>query len=1001
MRPHKLIINAFGPFADTQQIDFSGDDFILITGATGSGKTSIFDAIMFVLYGVLPGTRDSKTAVSNFRKPDDIPYVEMSFSIRMGMYKVLRVPPYVRPAKRGENRLVEEQGKVILSNLKNEVWEILPGNPTEINDRIQGLLYLRAEEFSKIVLLPQGEFQNFLVADTAEKISLFKKLFPVHEHEMISEAVKETANNKKNEIQSALAAQKKLSELFNPETCDSHHEALNEHLKNLEKAMIEAREDSEKAIQEFTRAEALDGFFREYETIQNDLSLHRIKEKEIITIKTKIGYARQAQILKPFYDNVQHVTKEYDEKTIRFEKMKAFLEEQTALLRKSEIDVVRIPVLEKENVENHKLLGKLNHLLPRLQALQVNVRQLNMITENYQNLLQKNKSLKQYIDEINIKIETEKKLISLIDHEISGSDAIMKRLYNLYQVKNDLDVSAKFEAEIIEYDATLKVFHESIETLEKSLIADEILEREIIAKHEAFASARMAESLIEGSPCPVCGSLEHPHPARITGDSTIDEEELKKIQNDLKNKWNEITRMKTGLLHIEELKIKNLKEIEKLECDGSVSSEEILKEISNLEKSVNDIQSKKNLLISGKKKLENIENQLVLEKKGFEVQVNEISRLEVEMKTSQNEKALLESELKDYPDIPATIHTITHMIKANEITIKSIQDTSNNARENVKGTTEAIKEIEANISEISKKCNEFTNKLNLKMKETDFKKIQDIDTFFVNPDELSVMENTISEYYTMISQLESQITSMKNRIGNSKRPDMKFLQNNKIERSKKYETIEIEKNEIVMKIKDLLKQKNEFDELREKIKILSSESETCIRLSNDLNGKNLKNINFQTFILTAYLKEVIRHADKRFNIMSDGRYSLYVNDEISHGNKQAGLDLDVFDAHSGQRRNVRSLSGGEKFLASISLALGLSDVIQSRAGDIELDAIFIDEGFGSLDDASLDRALTILDEIRGNRLVGIISHVTELKTRIPRQIEVIKGKNGSWIKHMC
>ncbi|MBF0433069.1 MAG: hypothetical protein HQK83_17455 [Fibrobacteria bacterium] len=199
--------------------------------------------------------------------------------------------------------------------------------------------------------------------------------------------------------------------------------------------------------------------------------------------------------------------------------------------------------------------------------------------------------------------------------------------------------------------------------------------------------------------------------------------------------------------------------------------------------------------------------------------------------------------------------------------------------------------------------------------------------------------------------------------------------------------------------KELTDQKKHYDELTAKIKSGAEESEYITSLSNALEGNNSRRINFKNYVLGAYLKKVATNASQRLRVMSDSRYRLeqVFLDDV-HKNKQAGLDLEVFDAHSGKNRSVKSLSGGEKFMASICLALGLADVIQSRNGGIELDSIFIDEGFGSLSEDALQNALLVIDEIQESRLVGVISHVDELKARIPDKLLVIKGNTGSRIR---
>jgi exonuclease SbcC len=281
---------------------------------------------------------------------------------------------------------------------------------------------------------------------------------------------------------------------------------------------------------------------------------------------------------------------------------------------------------------------------------------------------------------------------------------------------------------------------------------------------------------------------------------------------------------------------------------------------------------------------------------------------------------------------------------------------------------------------------------------TPFESIEECQESLISAEEMRSLEEKITAHETRMSELRVRVAAVRERLSGSKKPDMKALEETRKSGQEAMDRLEQERNSVMMRMRDLERLRTTHETLTGEIDALIGETETLARLSADLNGANPKNINFQNFVLGHYLREVALYANERLLRMTEGRYSLVVNEDIIHGSRQTGLELDVFDSFSGQRRSVRTLSGGEKFLASISLSLGLADAIQSRSGAMELDAIFIDEGFGSLDEEALDRALTILDEIRGNRMVGIISHVAELRGRIPSQIRVIKGSDGSRIE---
>ena len=327
--------------------------------------------------------------------------------------------------------------------------------------------------------------------------------------------------------------------------------------------------------------------------------------------------------------------------------------------------------------------------------------------------------------------------------------------------------------------------------------------------------------------------------------------------------------------------------------------------------------------------------------------------------------------------------------------MSKIRNTKQENEISLEGASRESASLDERLNSLQGKMQELDRMISAEVSARGFASAEEAENHYLDKKEIESLEKAVLAFMDEKKSLEKTTEYLTQKTSGQKKPDIPSLEKTKEELSEKLESLESQKNEYMLKMKDLVSVKKHYDSLCSGLEKLQAESESMVQLSNDLNGSNPKNLTLQNFVLGAYLEEVARFASVRLHAMSEERYTLVLNEEISHGNREAGLDLDVFDAFSGQKRSVKSLSGGEKFLASIALALGLADVIQSRAGGIELDAIFIDEGFGSLDDAALDRALTILDDIRENRMVGIISHVNELKNRIPSRIQVIKDADGS------
>ncbi|MCB1171563.1 MAG: hypothetical protein KDK25_14550, partial [Leptospiraceae bacterium] len=263
--------------------------------------------------------------------------------------------------------------------------------------------------------------------------------------------------------------------------------------------------------------------------------------------------------------------------------------------------------------------------------------------------------------------------------------------------------------------------------------------------------------------------------------------------------------------------------------------------------------------------------------------------------------------------------------------------------------------------------------------------------------ELEARQATIDEYYQKKQRIATILEGLQKEVKDKEQPDLESLEKSAREFQESLKKAEEELEKARGEISEQEKRRQNYDDLIHRRQKTEEKNRPLFELANDLTGRNARNINFETFVLNHYLRTVTMHANHRLLNLSDGRYELIVSSDIEHGNRQTGLNLDIMDSHTGIPRSVKSLSGGEKFLASLSLALGLADAIQERAGRIEMDSLFLDEGFGTLDSEALNRAMGILEEIRENRMVGIISHVDELKRTVPCQVRLVRTRKGSKI----
>ena len=892
MRPLFLKIEAFGPFVEKQEIDFSKyEDFFLITGKTGSGKTTIFDAIKFALYGLTSGTRSSKNIVALQKKETSTPKVIFSFLLKGKEYKIIRIPPHQRPAKRGSPKLVEVETSLELYLKKNKTWEPFEGTLSSLNKKINELIHLTAEEFSKIVLLPQGEFQKFLESDSKEKRLILEKLFPTKEHDFLAQKVKEQKNEKKFELNKKKEELNLLRKKFDPDSSLEKIQALSFQIEKVNLSLLKEQKLLNQLNEKLGQAKEIDKLFTEHQKAQKELTFLNSQKEVIKKKKELLQKAKEAKELMPFFNNLKKTEKELKTLTAK----KAFLlkkrEEESKEKNKQELLAKNIPLLETEIKEKTLFLGKLEVFLPQEKDLAQKKNETLLLNKEKQNL-EKNLSL------------SEKTLKDLAEKQIFR--------------KKDL--------------------------LKETALVEKLLqqERDEQQEKEKFLISFLGHSLQAGKPCPVCGSLEHPQPTSLKNSKIETEKKLEKIKKDL------------TLLQ------KRIKE--------------------------------KTLLFEEQEKEQKIlEEQIQKQKQKIVIQEEKTKALVKNIKE-------LEKKLTPFPNLGKKIEELKINLQQKKTFLENFFLSLNQAKLNLTGTEKSLEIISQNHDSCLKSHSGLEKELAEKISLSSLEKNQDLLSFFLSEKDFLFLEKEIEDFKTKKNSLEKIVSFLEKKLENQKAPALSSLKEELTKKINLLKEIEKEQKSLEEQKKDLLFLREEDASLNKKIKALLEESMVLTELADELNGRNSKNLTFQSFILNAYLQEITKYASLRLQKMSNSRYTLFVNEDIFHGSKEAGLELDVFDAFSGKKRSVKTLSGGEKFLASISLALGLSDVIQAKAGEIELDSLFIDEGFGSLDSSTLDQALTILDDLRSNRMVGIISHVEELKLRIPSQIKVIKKETGSLLQ---
>ena len=912
MKPLHLTMSAFGPYADKIEVPFErfGESGLyLVTGDTGAGKTTIFDAITFALYGESSGkVRDSSMLRSDYASPTQKTEVCLTFSYKGEIYKVERTPQYERAKARGDGTTKE----VASATLIYPDGKVLTG-VKQVTTAITELIGIDSKQFAQIVMIAQGDFLELLLADTVKRSGIFRKIFNTEKIQLFQKNIKQQALEQKRNL-------------------DMQKESVMQYVSQIvcNTPELENLRDSAEVYTLKPLIDELEKLIKDDETAYNQSQINLdVIRKMLEQLSSKLDKAKECE----------KTRKDYESAKQNLDLLKLKLESLEQNLKNAQQNQPECDKLKSE-------IAKLENEMPIYTALENAQIQVKKASE-------KQNQLKTEQEKLNLKHEELKTRLSELETLINNSQNSAVELEQLKNIKTSLDNRKNELYEMqTQYEKACQAYKD-YQKIKKDFENANTVYNDVNSKflnyEQLFFSEQagiLAKDLEENTPCPVCGSLHHPKPATLSS-SAISQKQLedaKKLAETARNKMTQASEKAAQIKSVYEL-AKEQMEKQAVKLFGE-NHDKIGVE---LEKANNDEQSKRleceNKIKECEKKLEDIKNyKNEQELKTKELNINE-----------QNKQKC----------------------QADFVTCTAELYSANAQLETLKNQTRYISQALAKEALLKAQ-----NKLNELQKQ-----IETAQTALNNTNEQKI------KYTTLVGTLSEQLQKMPEQ-------DITALEN-------KYNSLETQQKQLDTEHKNIFNRistnKSIYNKIKDGIIALEKQDKYCTmlkRLSDTANGEiSGKKLTFENYILAFYFEQIVAAANERFYRMTSGQYKLVRRKDGINGRAQGGLELDVMDFYTGKVRNVRTLSGGESFKASLSLALGLSDVIQLGAGGVEIDAMFIDEGFGSLDAESLDAAMCILESLAGdNRQIGIISHVSELRNRIERKILVTRKMQGSDLK---
>ena len=892
MKPEKLTICGWGPYKDLTEIDFEkfgGQGLFLITGATGAGKTTIFDAITYALYGSLSGEvrdKEKNSVRSDFADGDTPTYVELQMLHDKKRYLIRRNPEYLRPKKRGGAAIgfTKEKENAVLwvkGGAEDGTDKVIEG-VKEVNAYLKDLMALDYTQFKQLSMIAQGEFARLLTAAPKDKTKIFREIFATGVYERFTYQLGQRA---KQRYQGVMEQKHKLDEIV--------------HL------LSDSVSQSELPREDKT-------YFKELETSKNwnpDELENRLSQWKKIANKQKLSSEKELEEVQKEWDllNEQFLRLQEENKRIK-EYISA---KNTQAMLEAQKTEVQGKQKQSENAAN---AGWVENGEIKWQNAK---KQLEKLQKEYSEL---EKEIR----------EKESELVSLLPmwESRENLEAFVQKMSALKEEKANFELQEKKikeeqKTEVIEKDKYVK--------LEKESIQLKTVYEEAIRCQRRAAIGIVAGLLEEGMPCPVCGAIEHPAPAPVEK-GILTEEEL----DELKDGW------------------------QKAEEKTTQSYRKVV-----------EVQSRLKEMLSRKDEM--AERAAMLE--------NDLQKI------LQDDESGLFAKLFGYPADKASKLLKETVEKVQKIQVV-LQEKKARLLSLAAENTEAVR-TEKETAEV----------FDALLKQYGFADMNAYKQAQLSKLMRESLAKEVEEYFRKVSANAELIKHLEMSIPSKELIDLEPLKEKMTQVGSSKELVADSLKGWEQLQKDLERTYKELKDKKQQMEKLSAEYGYIKELENIASGNNAKKLVFEQFVLAGYFEEILNAANIRFRKMTSGRYEMHRAQEVGDGRTKDNLEIQVMDFYTGKLRSVRTLSGGESFKASLSLALGLSDVIQAMNGGIKVEALFIDEGFGALDSESLDQACeTLLSLVESDRLIGIISHVPELRERISKQIVIDKMGSGSVLK---
>ncbi|MEH7305154.1 SMC family ATPase [Neobacillus drentensis] len=1037
MKPLKLTMQAFGPYAGNEEIDFTSlgnRTMFVISGKTGSGKTTIFDAISYAIYGKASGEdRNGPDLRSQFAKDELLTEVSLDFSLRNKAYSITRSPQQLKKKDKGEGYTQIGAKAELYMWTENGEKKLLASKISDVEEKIKEIMLIDANQFRQILMIPQGEFRKLLTSDSKDKELILQRLFHTQIYKMVEEKLKAEATDLKKSVEDQVQARneqiRRIQALTNEELreyldADSVNDTIimpllkteiagmSKELEQLNLQLKAKRLEEDKLKGQLIEAEGLLKQLQMQEELKGQKA-SLLSQEEIFNEKEKqVQRAHKAALLAKQEELCHRLKREVDQLDGNLKSILTEIEKLNGLLQQHEHHLQK--ELERDE-ERQAALAEVNRLVNMREdvySFAAFLKETHKKDAELKAAKQKQSQSETILEQLDTQIANLKKQKEEIE---KGKLIYLENEGKIDKLKSELDRFEKYEMLLVRLQKAEKNLSSMTARYENTTARytdARAMVEQLEGKWMHGQAAILAAKLQSGEACPVCGSEHHPSPARQHDDSIPTEEEIKaaKAQRD---KWEKEKSADEAAFY----------QSQSTEAAQKEAVEEIIREIRSFRAdfTADQLAIIKTEAVTAKNRLVQSQEKLANQIKQHDKVKIEIEKREVEKVNVQNaihQVSVLINDLtvqftEKMTNLSRMMNVIPENLRSEEEYEKALLASKNRHEVLVKQLEEAqqrLQQVKEKLSNESARLLDAQNHHTTKKQELDaereifvhklseqgFEKYGTYAESKRSEPEMNSLEAAIRNYREELRSVSDRLKELTDRLIDVKTPDVDGLKLEVEKITSDIEALNQQHTNLFVKKRDNEEIYSRVESLNEQMKVLEERYKLIGHLYEIAKGQNNFRVTFERYVLASFLDDILREANGRLRKMTSGRFQLLRKTDRSKGNAQSGLELLVFDQYTGQERHVKTLSGGESFKASLSLALGLADVVQNYAGGVSLETMFIDEGFGTLDPESLDQAIEALMDIQSSgRLVGIISHVPELKERIDVRLEVRADQTGS------